>query len=254
MSHALMRAISPRMSECELTYLDRAPIDAELADRQHRAFQERLREMGFTVIVIPPDPSLQDAAFIEDTAVVLDEIAVITRPGAVSRRPEIPAVAEVLSRYRPLKQIKEPATLEGGDAMRVGRRLYVGVSTRTNQAGIAQLQELIAPYDYQVIPVPVTGCLHLKTGGTWLGDETWLVNREWIDVNPLKDFRLLDVPAEEPWAANTLVLQGTLFLPAGFPLTREMLEKQGYQVATVEMSELQKAEAGLTCMSVIFQA
>ena len=254
MPHALMRAISPRMSECELTYLDRAPIDAALADRQHRAFQQRLREMGFTVIVIPPDPTLQDAAFIEDTAVVLDEIAVSTRPGAISRPPEIPAVAEVLSRFRPLKQIQEPGTLEGGDVMRVGRRLYVGISTRTNREGIDQLQELIAPYDYQVIPVPVTGCLHLKTGGTWLGNETWLVNRQWIDVTPLKDFRLLDVSVEEPWAANTLTLQGTLFMPAGFPRTQEMLEKLGYQVATVEMSELQKAEAGLTCMSVIFKA
>lgn len=253
MLYALMRGISPAMAECELTFLDRVEIDARLAEEQHRTYQQRLEDLGLRVILIPADPSLQDAPFVEDMAVVLDELAVITHPGALSRRPEATAVAEVLSRFRPLQSIAAPATLEGGDVMRVGRKLFVGLSSRTSRDGIDQLRSMTAPHGYQVVPVPVTGCLHLKTGGTWLGDDTWLVNRHWIETSALRGYRLLDVPADEPWAANTLRIGDTLFMPDGVPRTRAMLNRLGYQTTTLEIGELQKAEAGLTCMSVIFE-
>ncbi len=253
MLHALMRGISPEMARCELTFLDRANINTALAERQHEAYRQRLEDLGISVTVIPADPLLEDAPFVEDTAIVLDELAVITHPGAASRRAETTAVAEVLSRFRPLKRIEPPATLEGGDVMRIDRQLFIGLSSRTNREGIEQLQSLIAPYGYHVIPVPVTGCLHLKTGGTWLGSDTWIVNRRWIDTTPLRGYRLLDVAPDEPWAANTLNLRNTLFLPASSPQTRMMLDRLGYNTAIMEISELQKAEAGLTCMSLIFE-
>ena len=211
-----------------------------------------LAELGARIVSLAAEPGLPDAVFVEDAAVVLDEIAVIANMGAVSRRPEVASVAEALARYRPLKFLTAPATLDGGDVMRIGRSLFVGLSRRTNRQGVEQLSDLVRPHGYQIQPVEVTGCLHLKSACSYVGNNTILVNRSLIDVAPLGGFELLDVPEEESAAANALLLNGVVILPESFPQTRALLEERGFRVRTVDVSELQKAEAGVTCCTVIF--
>ena len=240
------------MNRCELTYLERQEIDIARAAEQHAAYVQFLREAGLSVCELPADPFLPDCVFVEDPAVVVDEVAVIARMGAESRRPEAEAMAEALGRFRTLCHMRAPATLDGGDVFRVGRTLFAGISQRTNREGIAQLAAAVAPYDYEVRPVEVRGCLHLKSGGCHVGGETLLVNRDWVDVSAFTGYDLLDV--EEPWAADVLAVGDFVLMPDGFPKTRAVLERRGFAVRTIDVSELQKAEAGVTCMSVIFRA
>lgn len=251
---ALTRGVSARMRECELQDLTRQEIDIQKAIEQHRNYQRCLADLGAQIVEVPAEPLCPDCVFVEDPVVVVDQVAVMTRMGAASRRMEGERIAEALSRYRPLLQITEPATLEGGDVMRVGQTLYVGLSRRTNQDGIRQLDELLSPFGYDVVPVPVRGCLHLKSGCCYLGGQTILANREWIDMTVLRDFRIIDVPAEEPRGANVLRIGETLLLPASFPRTRELLSRAGYQLMTVDVSELEKAEGAVTCTSVPFES
>jgi len=252
MLSALTRGISPCIGNCELTYLERQQIDAAKAVQQQKSYELYLASLGMNVISLPAERALPDAVFVEDTAVVVDEVAVITTMGAVSRRPEVRTISAALAEYRPLEFINGAGTLEGGDVMRVDRTLYVGVSTRTNLDGIAQLRNILGAYDYQVREVPVKRCLHFKTGCTYLGWNTILVNRAWVDLSPLEGFEVIDVPDGEPWAANLLVVGNDVLIPASCPKTAELVHDRGFAVRTIEVSELEKAEAGLTCMSIIF--
>jgi dimethylargininase len=249
---AITRAISPALNRCELEYLDRQEIDLARAAAQHEAYERFLAEMGATVISLPAEAELPDSVFVEDPAVVVDEVAVIARMGALSRRREVESLAEALARFRPLRWIQEPATLEGGDVLRIGRKLFVGASARTNAAGIDQLRRQLAPFGYQVEAVEVRRCLHLKSAVTYLGDGTILINRSLIDTAPLGEYRMVDVAAGEPWAANTLTMGGVVLIPAAYPETARILERQGFKVRSIDISELMKAEAGLTCSSLIF--
>jgi dimethylargininase len=165
---ALLRGVPPTLERCELSFREREPIDLARARAQHAAYADLLRELGYAVVELAADPAFPDCCFVEDVAVVLDELALLTRPGAESRRGEVAAVAEALARYRPLATTEDPATLEGGDVLRVGRTLYVGRSARTNAAGIARLAAVAEPHGYRVVPVPVSGCLHLKSAVTAL--------------------------------------------------------------------------------------
>jgi dimethylargininase len=249
---AIIREVSSSINECELSFHARQPIDVANAKAQHQAYQDCLAELGVHIVSLPAEPDLPDAVFVEDPAVVVDEVAIISNMGAPSRRPEATSLANELSRYRPLKFLAEPATLDGGDVMRIGRSVFVGLSRRTNREGIDQLSNLLGPYGYQAKPVEVSGCLHLKSACSYLGNDTVLVNRSWIDVDPLAGFELLDVPAEEPAAANVLLVNDIVIMPASFPKTCALLQKRGLRVRTINVSELQKAEAGVTCTSLIF--
>jgi dimethylargininase len=251
---ALTRCVSPTLADCELQELSREPIDIARAVEQHRCYERCLSELGARVLSLPADSRLPDAVFVEDPAVVLDEIAVMTRMGAESRRGEGQSIAEALARYRTLHWIQAPATLEGGDVMRVGKTLYVGLSRRTNSEGIRQLGDLLHLLGYEVIPVRVHGCLHLKSACCYLGDTTVLANREWIDPSVLSGFRIIDVPAEEPRSANVLRVGDTLVLPTAFPETRQRLRDAGFEVHTVDVSEFAKAEGGVTCTSLLFES
>ena len=251
MLRALTRQVSSTFASCELTFLERQPIDVEKAIRQHRSYEACLTELGVDVISLPAAPSFPDGVFVEDPAIVLDEIAIITRPGAESRRGETDSIARALSPYRSLRFIGEPATLEGGDVIRIGKALYVGVSKRTNREGIAQLTEILDPFGYRIVPVEVSGCLHLKSGACWAGDNIILVNRQWIDATPFHGAKIIDVA--EPSAADVLPVGNTLLIPSSFPRTAEVLEASGINVRAIDVSELQKAEAGVTCMSLVFE-
>jgi dimethylargininase len=252
MLRALTRELSPAIANCELEFLDREPIDLALAVEQHRQYQETLAELGAEVEILPAEPDLPDSVFVEDPAIVLDEIAVITRMGALSRRGESKTLARALAKYRELRHIAEPATLEGGDVMRIGKTLYVGYSRRTNVAGIQQLATMLHPLGYFVVPVEVRGCLHLKTACSYIGDDTVLANRAWMDADALCSLKILDVP--EPRGANTLRIGDTVLMPAAFPRTRDVLERSGFRVRAIDNSELLKAEAGVTCTSLVFEA
>lgn len=249
---ALTREVSPSIANCELEFLDRQPIDVALAEEQHRQYQSCLTELGVHVEILPAEPGMPDGVFVEDPAIVLDEVAVITRMGAVSRRGEAETLARALAGYRELLRIQDPATLEGGDVMRVGKTLYVGYSRRTNVAGIQQLSALLHPLGYFVVPVEVLGCLHLKSACCYIGDDTVLANRTWMDPDALCGLKILDVP--EPRGANALRIGDTVLMPAAYPRTCEMLNRSGFRVRTIDNSELLKAEAGVTCTSLVFEA
>jgi dimethylargininase len=251
MLSAITRGVSQSLGDCELSYLSRERIDVERAVAQHRLYEQKLVQLGVRVHALPAQADLPDCVFVEDPAVVFDECAVMTM-GIESRRRERDGLAPFLSEFRALKRLCEPARLEGGDVMRVGRTLYVGESGRTNAAGREQLRKILSPFDYEVRAVKVHGCLHLKTGCSYLGRGVMLANSAWVDAAQFVEFELLEVPQDEPWAANALVIGETVLLPEGFPQTRALIEQRGFQVETIDVSELMKAEAGLTCMSIIF--
>ncbi len=248
---AITRKVSPALARCELTHLERVPIDLDLAAEQHEAYELALAALGCRVVSLPAEPELPDSVFVEDVAVVVDEVAVITRPGAPSRRRETPAVAVALARYRPLAVIEPPGTLDGGDVLRLGPRVLVGASGRTNAEGIARLGALLAPHGYAVEAVPVTGCLHLKSAVTQVAPDAVLVNPGWVDLAAFGGFATIAVDPAEPYAANALMVGGAAILPAAFPRTAERLERAGVRLVPVDVSELAKAEGAVTCCSIL---
>lgn len=254
MLSALTRGVSPSIGDCKLTFMEREKLDVAVAAEQHEAYQQCLTKMGVRVTPLALLPEAPDAVFIQDTAVVVDEVAVIATMGAASRAGEVKSVAEALSTQRPCRHLSPPATVEGGDVVRIGRTLYVGHSGRTNREGIRQLSAILEPYDYQVRAVEVTGCLHLSTGCSYLGRDLLLVNSAWVDATAFEYFHLLEVPETEPWAANTIAVGEMVLVPSAFTQTRALIEEQGFQVITTDISELQKAEGALTCMSLIFNS
>jgi dimethylargininase len=251
---AITRAVSPGIVRCELTFLTRLPIDLAKAEQQHRAYQQLLEKFGARVISLPADPSLPDSMFVEDPAIVLDELAIIFPLGTETRRPEAHSIARALAKFRKLAFVELPGQVEGGDILRVERRLFAGLSSRTNAEGVRQFASILAPYGYEVVSVAVSGCLHLKSAVTYIGRNTLLANRAWFDTKPFSGFKWIDVAPEEPHAANGLAICDTVIFPASFPRTRARLEASGLQVTPLDISELQKAESGLTCSSLLFDA
>ncbi|HEX5888648.1 MAG TPA: arginine deiminase-related protein [Pyrinomonadaceae bacterium] len=254
MLSALTRGVSPTIGDCKLTFMERERIDVAAATRQHEAYRQCLTKMGVQITSLDLLPDAPDAVFIQDTAVVVDEVAIVATMGAACRAEEVESVAQVLSLHRPLKRLSPPATLEGGDIVRIGRTLYVGDSGRTNRDGIRQLSEMLAPYDYQVIPAGVRGCLHLSTGCSYLGRGLMLLNPVWVDAAPFQQFEILEVPETESWAANTIAVGDTVLMASAFERTCALVQERGFNVIATDISELQKAEGALTCMSLMFDA
>ena len=250
---AITRAVSPAIVNCELSFIPRQPIDLQIARGQHHAYEQLLAKLGAHVVSLPAEPDLPDSMFVEDPAIVLDELAVIFPLGTDSRRPEAATLAQALSKFRKLEYVTLPGTLEGGDILRIGRKLFVGLTKRSNSEGIRQLAAILTPFQYEVVPVPVTGCLHLKSAVTYLGRDTLLANRPWFDPTPFSIYKWIDVDPAEPHAANALAFGNTIIFPASFPKTRARIESAGFHVTQLDISELQKAESGLTCSSLIFE-
>lgn len=253
MTIAITRQVSPTIARGERTHVEREPIDVELAVSQHRRYEECLAVLGCEVRSLPAMPSLPDSVFVEDCAVVLSELAVIARPGALSRRPETASVADALKPFRRLVRIEAPGTLDGGDVLTVGRDIYVGLSQRTNEAAVRQLAAFVEPLGYAVTAVPVDACLHLKSAVGRIGPRSLLINRDWIPEGAFRDVDFVDVDPAEPRAAGALLIGETVVHPARFPRTRERLEGAGIKVRPLDLSELAKAEAGVTCSSLVFE-
>ena len=266
---ALTRAVPPSIHRCELTHLARTPIDYARAVHEHELYERCLQEMGCRVERLPDAPELPDSVFVEDTAVVFDELAVVARPGAASRRAEVAPVADVLRRYRTLAYIQPPATLDGGDVLVTASDVFVGVSGRTNADGARQLASLIIGGDpctppgsslagappprsalrvgRRVIPVPVSGCLHLKSAVTAVSDTQLLINPDWVDRDVFEGFECIEIDPSEPYAANVLRIRNRTLCAAEFPQTRKRLEANGIPTMAVSAGELANAEGGLTC-------
>jgi len=250
---ALTREVSPGLGDCELTHLARVPIDVDLARAQHRSYEQALRDAGCSVEHLDASPDMPDSVFVEDIAVVFDELAIVTRPGAASRRAETAAVASALARYRSVQMIQAPGTVDGGDVLVAGRRVFVGRSTRTNDAAVEQIRQMLTPFGYTVCGVQVTGCLHLKSAVTALGGDLLLANPDWIDRAAFAGFELVEVDPLEPMAANALRVDDRVIYPRAFPRTAERIARRGLRLELIDASELAKAEGAVTCCSLIIR-
>ena len=250
---AISRPVSRRIVECELTHLAREPIDYGVAVAQHADYEAALIRAGCEIVRLGAAHDMPDAVFVEDTAVVLDEIAVMTRPGALSRRDEGREVEAVLARHRLMAHISEPGTLDGGDVLRVGNHLFVGRSQRSNEEGIAQLRFIVSRLGIKVFAVDINECLHLKSAVTVVAEKTLLGNGAWVDRHAFGDCEWIDVDAREPFAGNALLVNDVVIYPQAFPRTAEILHKRGVSLELVDASELAKAEGGVTCCSLILE-
>jgi dimethylargininase len=246
---ALTRAVSPSIVHCELSHLAREPIDVARAAAQHAEYEQALADLGCTVRRIGDAPDMPDAVFVEDTAVVVDELGIITRPGAESRRGETESMADALRAYRSLAVLEAPAMLDGGDVLRVGNRIWIGLSARSNIAAVEQLRALLPQYEIE--GVQLRDALHLKTAVTFAGNNTLVLNPAWVD--PINGFDVVEVDPAEPFAGNTLRIGETVLCAAAFPATNRRLRDRGFAVREIDASELAKAEGGLTCCSVVFE-
>lgn len=241
------------MDECQLTFRQRSPLDSERLSEQHAAYEASLGLSGYEIVRIPATPQFPDSVFVEDTAVVLVDVCVMTRPGAISRRPEIDTVADEMARYRDVVHIESPGTLDGGDVLVVGQSIYVGGSTRSNRAGFDQIVSIGRRFGYSVVLVDLRGCLHLKSAVTQVGSDTLLVNPRYCDTAGMKH-ELLHVSESEPEAANALLCNGRVIYPASFPETADRMAGLGIKLELVDISELQKVEGGVTCCSIVFES
>jgi dimethylargininase len=240
---AITRDVPSSIARGEVTFRERTAVDVDRARAQHEEYRRLLASLGCEVLSLPADDAYPDCVFVEDTAVVLDDLAVITRPGAPSRRGETPIIADALAPYRPLVFIEAPATLDGGDVLVLDERIFVGLSTRTNAAAVEQLRRLTRR---DVIAVDVQGALHLKSAITRVSRDALLVNRAWIDVAPFAGWTLID--AEEP---NALLAGEVVLYPSAYPATADALRARGIDVRTVDAGELAKVEGGVTCCSLL---
>ncbi len=250
---ALTREVSPGIALCELTHQPRVAIDLEKTRAQHRQYERALEASGCSVRRLPAGPDMPDSVFIEDVALVLDRIAIITRPGADSRRVECAGVEEALAPFRAIARIEPPGTMDGGDVLVVGRAIFIGISSRTNDAAVEQVRAHVSGLGYSVRAVRVSGCLHLKSAVTAASDKVLLMNRTWAPSGAFTGFEIIDVDADEPNAANVVRIGSRLVYPAAFPKTRKRIEDRGFDITAVDMSELAKAEGAVTCCSLVFE-
>jgi dimethylargininase len=251
-TQALVRPPSRSLADCQLLHLPRQPFDFERALQQHRNYIAALQQAGLAITLLPEASTLPDATFVEDVLVALGNTAIVCRPGAKTRLPETELIRPALARFKTVHEIEPPGTLEGGDVLRAGTTLFVGESSRTNAEGIRQLRQFTEPLGWKIRTVPVKECLHLKTAITSPRADLMIANLAWVDRTHFRDFEILSVPEAEPWGANTLPINGKVLAAASAPRTAELLQASGVTVRLVDVSELQKAEAGLTCMSVVF--
>ena len=250
---AITHTPSPKLAEGELTYLDRQPIDYKRALAQHSEYCRTLAACGATVHTIGDNIEMPDSVFVEDSAVVFDEVAVIASMGAESRRGEPAAIERELQRYRDTVRVELPALLDGGDVVVAGKNVLVGLSSRTDAAGVSAMGDVVAQFGYSVRAVRVTGCLHLKSACTALPDGRLLVNPQWIERDDLNGFEQVEIVPDEPFAGDVALVGENVIAGSSFPRTNEKLARLGYKVSTVDLSEFAKAEGGVTCLSLIFR-
>jgi dimethylargininase len=250
-THAITRKPGKNFGDGITTANLRSP-SYDLVVDQHKVYVAALRSAGMEVIVLDALPDYPDAYFVEDTAVVTPQVAVITNPGADARKGEVNSIDPVLSRYRKIGRIRAPGSLDGGDVFMAAEHYFIGISERTNTEGAEQLGHILEQSGYQWTPIPVTGGLHLKSGVNYIGKNTLLVSREFAARGEFDEYAKIVLDDDEEIAANTLWVNDTLLMPEGFPKTKERLEILGLPIIELDVSEAQKMDGGLTCMSIRF--
>lgn len=255
----ITRKISPSINKCKLSHIKRVPINYNVAINQHNIYENALRDIGVNVISLPPLDDFPDSVFVEDCAIVFNECAIITRPGDISRVDETKHILDELSKHRKLLNISDPGTLDGGDVMCIGKKIYVGMSNRSNTTALQQLSNLMNMYDYKVIGVSLRECLHLKSAVTYIGRNTVLLNPSWINASIFSDYNIIYIDPTEPHAANALLIKQTkkygdiIIFPTNYIKTLAKLENNGFNVISVPIDELAKAEGAVTCSSLIIR-
>ena len=226
--------------------------DYDLISKQHDAYVKALRSIGLEVVELAEEPGYPDAHFVEDTAVVTPEVAVITNLGAAPRRGEEDTIAPVLARYRRTTRIEAPGTVDGGDVLMVGKHFFIGISERTNKPGAAQLGNILEDYGNTWEPIPVSAGLHLKSSINFLGNNTLIAGEEFANRDEFENYDKIIVEPAEKYAANMLWINDHLLIPKGFPGTRRKLGSRGFEIIELDMSEVRKMDGGLTCLSLRF--
>jgi len=250
---AITRQVSPNIERCELTHLTRRSIDLARARSQHAQYENALRSLGVDVVSLPAISDLPDSVFVEDAALVLDDCAVMTRMGAISRRPEQASIEAALAPYREILRIEPPGTVDGGDILTVERTIHIGLTRRTSRDAIDQMRSLLQPRGYGVRAVAVNGCLHLKSAVTQIGADTVLLNPAWVSTDEFPGLRIIEIDPSESYAANAVLIGDTIIYPSSFPKTQAVLAAAGINMLTVDADELAKAEGAVTCCSLLFE-
>jgi dimethylargininase len=250
-THAITRIPGENFAD-GLTSADLGRPSYLLILEQHRAYRQTLLSLGLDVIVLPAEPVYPDAYFVEDPAIITPSIAVITRPGAPSRRGEEITLEPFLEYYRPLAHIRPPGTVDGGDVLMVGNHFFIGISERTNKEGANQLAAFLANTGYTSETIPIAVGLHLKSGVNYLGKNTLLITKSLADNSVFTKYEKILLDPDEEYAANTLWINDTLLMPAGFPKARAKLSHLGMNIIELDVSEVRKMDGGLTCMSLRF--
>ena len=254
-SQAIVRRPSHNFSD-GLTTAGLGSPDYTRALEQHAQYCAALEQCGLKLTYLPPDPHYPDSTFVEDTAVVTDEFAVLARPGAPGRLGEVPSMKEVLAGfYSALYSIEEPGTLDGGDVCKAGNHFFIGISARTNEAGARRLSELVTSFNYTSSLIDIrhlNGLLHLKSGMAYLGDKQLIVIETLIEQEEFCPYKLLVVPAKESYAANCVRVNDHILIADGYPVLKASLRDRGYETISLDMSEFQKMDGGLSCLSLRF--
>lgn len=248
---AIVRGVPDSYSRCERPPSLCDPIDVHLARKQHRAYCEALARLGLEVIDIPPDETFPDCCFVEDAAVIAGPTAIITRMGAASRRGEEVRVREVLETRMTVREVRPPATVDGGDVLVIGRNIYVGVGGRTNEAAVQEVAALVDP-GYRVLAMPFEGVLHLKSACTYVGGGYMLIRPGHFDPGVLGEYGFIEVTEEEAYAANCLSVNGSVLISSGYPQVKRAIQAKGFETLELEMSEFRKGQGSLTCLSKVF--
>jgi len=226
--------------------------DYNLALKQHDAYCEALIKCGLELTILDADPNYPDSCFVEDTAVVIKDFGIIARPGDIRRLGEEMEIKKVLEPLLKLYTIEEPGKLDGGDVMQVDNKFYIGLSGRTNLQGVSQFSEIVKKYQFETFSIPVCNILHFKTGVNYLGENNLLLHSSFCSKDDLKTYHQVVVDADEEYAANSLRINDYVLAPKGFPKTKSAIEKLGYKTIILDLSEYQKMDGGLSCLSLRF--
>ncbi len=248
---ALVRQVPDSFDRC-IKPDGEAVIDVDLARRQHADYCAALENAGLELIRLEADERYPDGCFVEDTTVVAGDLAVMLPIGAPSRVGEEVEVEKTLRRYKIVEEIKPPASMDGGDILKIEKRLYIGLSQRTNRRAISELGKLISPQGYEAIPVPLEKVLHLKSAVSYLGEQHVVVSPGSFDDRVLSEYNKITVPDDEAYSANCLAVNGVVLVSKGFPRTKSRIESAGFETVELDMSEFRKGWGSLTCLSIIF--
>jgi len=248
--YAIVRPVPDSYNQCVRTKIEK--IDVDSAKRQHAEYCRALQKLGLELVWIEGDNSLPDSCFVEDTAVILGEKAVICNMNVKSRANEVVEVAKLLEKLKETYCIKPPATIDGGDVLKIEDRVFVGLSARTNLQAIVQLEKILESSTLEIVPVKIRNVLHLKSACTYLGDDYVILSKGHFDTEILRDYEKIVVPKEEEYAADCLAINGTILMAKGYSKTKKLIEKEGFLVKELEISEFHKGDGALTCLSIIW--